>query len=479
MKDTAPSAAGTASDAAPAGPGATQSAAVQDGLPTPRRYWAASVVMLGICLAVLDSTIANVALPTISHDLGIDPADSVWIVNAYSVALVVMLLPLSSLAERVGFRRMFTMGLALFTAASLACAMADSLLTLTLARIFQGVGAASLMCMFGGLVRHIYPHAKLGRGISLNATTVAIMSVLGPTLGSAILSVAAWPWIFAVNVPLGILGMFWVRFLPDVPRTNTRFDAISALLNMLTLGVFIIGIDKLVADPVKGVGLIAISLVAGWFLVRRATRQTAPLAPVDLLRIQPIAFAVAASACTFAAQMASYVSLPFFFQGVLGRPQLQVGMLMAAWPIGTALIAPVAGRMSDRYSAATLSGIGAAAMGLGLVTLTLLPHDIGNTAIIVAMFVCGTGFGFFQTPNNRSMIGSAPRSRGGAIGGLQATTRVFGQSCGTALVATAFGLSGAHGPTLALILGAVCAAAAVMVNTVRFKAVAPGNSQHS
>ncbi|WP_454688078.1 MFS transporter [Achromobacter aloeverae] len=475
MKDTSDSPAGTAPGAASGGPASTPpgKAAVQDGLPTPRRYWAASVVLLGISLSVLDSTIANVALPTISHDLGVDPADSVWIVNAYSVALVVMLLPLSSLAERVGFRRMFAMGLGLFTVASLGCAMANSLVTLTLARIFQGVGAASLMCMFGGLVRHIYPHAKLGRGISLNATTVAVMSVLGPTIGSAILSVAAWPWIFAVNVPLGILGMFWLRFLPDVPRTNTRFDAISALLNMLTLGVFIIGVDKLVADPVKGVGLIAISLVTGYILVRRATKQTAPLAPVDLLRIQPIAYAVAASACTFAAQMASYVSLPFFFQSVLGRPQLQVGMLMAAWPIGTAVVAPLAGRLSDRFSAATLSGVGAAAMVLGLVAMTLLPHDVGNTTIIVVMFVCGLGFGFFQTPNNRSMIGSAPRSRSGAIGGLQATTRVFGQSCGTALVATAFGLSTAHGPSLALILGAVCAGAAVLVNTVRFKAVAP------
>ncbi|MFC4277434.1 MFS transporter [Achromobacter aloeverae] len=472
MKDTPASPAGPAPGAAAGGPAASKGAA-QDGLPTPRRYWAASVVMLGISLSVLDSTIANVALPTISHDLGVDPADSVWIVNAYSVALVVMLLPLSSLAERVGFRRMFAMGLGLFTVASLGCAMANSLMTLTLARIFQGVGAASLMCMFGGLVRHIYPHSKLGRGISLNATTVAVMSVLGPTIGSAILSVAAWPWIFAVNVPLGILGMFWLRFLPDVPRTNTRFDAISALLNMLTLGVFIIGVDKLVADPVKGVGLIAISTVAGYFLVRRATKQTAPLAPVDLLRIQPIAYAVAASACTFAAQMASYVALPFFFQSVLERPPLQVGMLMAAWPVGTAVVAPLAGRMSDRYSAATLSGIGAAVMVLGLVGMTLLPHDVGNTTIMVVMFACGLGFGFFQTPNNRSMIGSAPRSRSGAIGGLQATTRVFGQSCGTALVATAFGLTTAHGPSLALILGAVCAGAAVLVNTVRFRAVTP------
>jgi DHA2 family multidrug resistance protein-like MFS transporter len=455
---------------ATAGKGASKSA-VPDGLPTPRRYWAAAVVLLGMSLAVLDSTIANVALPTISADLNIDPASAVWIVNAYSVSVVVLLLPLSALAERVGFRRMFGLGLGLFTLASLGCAMADSLATLTLARIFQGVGAASLMCMFGGLMRYIYPLAKLGRGISVNATTVAIMSVLGPTLGSVILSVVHWPWIFAVNVPIGLFGMFLVRFLPDVPRVKTRFDIVSALLCMVVLGVFITGIDNLHSDLVRGVGMVAISVLAGILLVRRATRQAAPLVPVDLLRIPPIAYAVAASAFTFAAQMAAYVSLPFYFQSVLERSHLEVGMLMAAWPVGTGLIAPVAGRMSDRFSAATLSGVGAGCMTLGLVWLAVLPHSASNTWIMAGMFVCGLGFGFFQTPNNRSMISSAPRTRSGAIGGVQATTRVFGQSFGTALVATSFGLFPRHGPLVAVTLGAICAALAVVVNTVRFSRV--------
>lgn len=473
MKDTpwsASSAGGNDADKPQAAPeDATPSKpAAPDGLPIPRRYWAAATLVVGMSLSVLDTTIANVALPTITVDLNINPADAIWIVNAYTVTVVVMLLPLSALAERVGFRRMFAFGLGLFTLASLGCAMSSSLFTLTLARIFQGIGAASLMCMFGGLVRNIYPLAKLGRGISINATTVALMSVLGPTLGSAILAVAAWPWIFAVNVPIGILALFWVRHLPDVPRNNTRFDLISALLCMVVLGVFIIGIDKLVADPLRGIGMVAVSIAAGVLLVRRASQQTAPLVPVDLLRIKPVAFAVAASSCTFASQMSAFVSLPFYFQSILGRPHLQVGMLMAAWPIGTAVIAPLAGRLSDRYSPATLSGIGAACMSAGLVWVVLLPSDATNSWIMAGMFICGLGFGFFQTPNNRSMISSAPRHRSGAIGGVQATTRVFGQSFGTALVATAFGLSAAHGPVVAMVLSAICAAMAVLVNTVRF-----------
>ncbi len=337
-----------------------------DGLPAPRRYWAAATVMTGISLSVLDTTIANVALPTIAVDLHASPAEAVWVVNAYNLAVVMTLLPLSALAERIGFRRMFTFGLMLFTLASLGCALAGTLWQLTAARVFQGVGAATLMCMFGGLVRNIYPLKMLGRGISINATTVAVMSVLGPTIGSAILSVAPWPWIFAVNLPICVLAMFGLRHLPEVPRNDVKLDWVSALLCMATLGVFISGVDMMGQDLLRGIGLVAIASVAGLVLVRRVSKQPAPLVPVDLLRIRPLAFAVGASACTFAAQMASYVSLPFYFQQVLGRPYLEVGMLMGAWPVGTAIIAPLAGRLSDRYSAATLSGVGAATMVAGM-----------------------------------------------------------------------------------------------------------------
>lgn len=447
---------------------AAKSTALPDGLPTPRRYWAAGTILIGISLSVLDTTIANVALPTIAVDLNASPAEAVWVVNAYNLAVVMMLLPLSALAERIGFRRMFTFGLVLFTIASLACALSGNLFQLTMARVFQGIGAASLMCMFGGMVRNIYPLKMLGRGISINATVVAIMSVLGPTIGSAILSVAPWPWIFAVNLPICVLAMFGLRFLPEVPRNKVRLDWISALLCMMVLGVFISGVDYMGQDLLRGIGLVAIAVVAGVVLVRRAGKQESPLVPVDLLRIRPLAFAVAASACTFAAQMASYVSLPFYFQQVMGRPYLQVGLLMGAWPIGTALIAPLAGRLSDRFSAATLSGIGAAGMVAGMSWLAILPTDASNVRIMIGMFIAGVGFGFFQTPNNRALLSAAPRQRSGAAGGLQATTRVFGQSFGTALVAIAFSVSTQHGPTLALVLGTVCAGLAIAVNTVRF-----------
>jgi DHA2 family multidrug resistance protein-like MFS transporter len=439
----------------------------------PRRRWAALTVLTGISLAVLDSTIANVALPTIAVDLHTSAASAVWVINAYNLTVVVLLLPGSALAERIGFRRMFGFGLVLFTLASLACAMASSLPALTLARIFQGIGASCLMSLIGGLMRNIYPLSKLGRGMSWNAMTVGMMSVLGPTIGSAILAVATWPWIFAVNLPIGIAAVCGLRFLPKVARIETPFDWRSAVLCMIALGVFVSGVDYIGQDNVRAVVMIIIAALSAALLYRRVRHQVAPLVPIDLLRIKKVAFAVCASVLTFSAQMSAYVSLPFYFQDVLHRPHLIVGMLMGTWPLGTVLMAPIAGRLSDRYSAALLSGIGAAGMASGLLWVALLPTESSNAMIMIGMMISGLGFGFFQTPNNRAMLGSAPRSRSGAAGGLQATTRVFGQSFGTALVAIAFTASTLHGTTVAIAMSTICAALAILVNMVRSNRLRP------
>ena len=444
-------------------------AAPFEGLPWPRRLWAVITLMTALTMAVLDATIAHVALPAIAADLNTTPAASIWITNAYNLALVTLLLPLSAVAERIGFRRMFTMGLTLFTVASLLCAMADSLASLTFARVLQGAGAAGITSLIGGFIRNIYPLRRLGFGMSINATTVAMSSVVGPNVGSAILAVSSWPWIFAINVPIGVLVLFGVRYLPDVPRNDVRFDVLSALLCMISLGAFIVGVDFLGQNLPRSFALFVLCGFSTVFLLRRVRLQPAPLVPIDLLRIPTIAFAAAASWATFAAQMGSYVALPFYFQGVLGRPYLEIGLLMAAWPLGTATVATLAGKVSDKYSAAVLSGCGAAAMSLGLIMLVLLPRDVSNAWVMAAMFLAGIGFGFFQTPNNRAMVGAAPRSRSGAAGGMQATIRVFGQSFGTALVAVAFSLPFGNGPTIALSFAACCAALAVVVNVVRFR----------
>jgi len=215
-----------------------------DGLPPPQRGWAMFAIGLAIAMAVLDGAIAHVALPTIARDLAATPADSVWVVNAYQLVITILLLPLASAGEIVGYRRVYRIGLAVFTLASLACALSDSLLALTLARVAQGVGAAGVMSVNAALVRFIYPRRLLGRGIGVVALVVAVSAAVGPTVASAILSIASWPWLFAVNVPIGIATLVAAQALPRTPGAPRRFDLPSAVLNALFFGLLIVAIDS-------------------------------------------------------------------------------------------------------------------------------------------------------------------------------------------------------------------------------------------
>src|SRR5579883_1625666 len=207
------------------------SAREADGLPVPRRYWAIAAIVLAIAMSVLDGSIANVALPTIAHELRTSAANSVWVINAYQIAILVSLLPLAALGEIIGFRRVSQAGLAVFTLGSLACALSPSLLALVCARVFQGFGAAGIMSVNSALVRFTYPHRLLGRAIGINTFAVAVGGAAGPTLASAILAIAHWRWLFAINVPLGTLTFFVALYaLPQTERSPRPFNYVGALL---------------------------------------------------------------------------------------------------------------------------------------------------------------------------------------------------------------------------------------------------------
>jgi len=444
-----------------------------DGLEPPRLYWAVATLMLVLTVASLDATMSNVALPAIAQELAIAPGQVMWVMIAYSLAVVVSLLPFSAVAERIGFSRMFALGLTVFMVGALACAVARSFPWLLGARVAQGLGASMLMCLFGGLVRHIYPLNKLGFGISLNSLMVATMSVLGPPIGAFILQWASWRWIFACYVPLCMIAYFGIRFLPDVPRTRHPFDWVACVLSILVFGLSILGLDMLPQAFLQALALIAVAIIATFVLLHRSRTQTAPLVPVDLLRIKPVAYAVAASCCSFASSMAAFVALPFYFLDVLKFSYSDMGWLLGAWSIGTAIMAPVAGRLADRHQISVLCGIGAACMALGLLWTSLLPAGTGLAWVAASMLVGGVGFGFFQSPNNRAMLAGAPRKRSGAAGGLQATTRVFGQSLGTALTALAFHASTQHGAVLGLVVAIACALGALAINVARYFSAAP------
>ena len=445
-----------------------------DGLPKPQRQWAMFAIAIAVTMAVLDSAVANIALPAIARQLGVTPAESVWVINAYQLAIVVLLLPVAALGERVGYRKVYIAGLALFTIGSLACALSPTLGVLVAARIVQGLGAAGIMGVNGALVRFTYPQKSLGHGVGLNALVVSVAGAIGPTVASGILAIGPWQWLFAVNVPIGLVNIvFASRVLPWSTLSDKALDWGSAALSALTFGSFFIGVDTLTHGGHQGalaVAELVVGVLAGVWLFRRERHEARPLIPIDLLRIPVIGLSVATSICSFAAYMLAFLALPFWFQAALHRDQVQTGLLMTPWPVGVGLVAPFAGRLADRIPAAILGSAGLLVLAVGLGLLTQLNADSATFDILWRMALCGLGFGFFQAPNNRTMLGSAPRDRSGAAGGLLATARLTGMTGGATIAALVFRLVPLDAEHVCLMFAVGLAIAGGLASLSRLKA---------
>ena len=432
-------------------------APAMDGLPPERRRWAVAAMFTALAMASLDTAIANIALPAIATDLHVSPADVVWVVNVYQIALVATLLPLGALGEIVGHQRIYLCGLALFTLASLGCACAWSLDSLLVARTLQGLGASGIMSVNTALLRYIYPSSILGRGFGHNALVVATAFTFGPTIASGILSVGHWPWLFAINIPFGLTAMaIGLRTLPSTPRAVHAFDFPGAILAASALGLFIISIGGAAhqASPPLVIAALIAALALGWWVTRRQAGHPAPMLPIDLFRIPVFALSALTAVCSFAVQGLTFVALPFYFEDVLMRSQVETGLFLTPWPLVVAIMAPIGGRLSDRYPAGLLGGIGLVVLCIGMTLLATLPTEPGVANIVWRMVICGVGFGFFQTPNMRALMLSAPPHRSGSASGIVGTARLTGQTTGAALAALCFALADRNGAVLALALGA-------------------------
>ena len=453
-----------------------EAALAADGLPPRERAWAMLSIAIGVGMSALDTAIANTALPAIAAQLHATPAASVWIVNVYQLAMVATLLPLAAWSELVGYRRMCLAGLTLFTLASLGCALATSLPMLVLARLLQGLGASALMSVNGALLRTIYPAHMRGQGFGTNALVVAIGFALGPSLASVILALWSWPWLFAINVPLGCVAvLLGRRVLPwTVPRSG-RFDVTAALYNMGAFGLLILALGDAahLAHASTTIAEMLAALALFVLLLRREAGRKAPMLPTDLFRRPLFALSSLTAVCTFATQSLAFVSLPFYFEITLGRSPVETGFLMTPWPVLVGIMAPIAGRLSDRYAPGLLGGIGLAALAAGMLSLFIMPAHPTVFDIGWRMALCGVGFGFFQAPNLKAIMGSAPPYRAGAASGIVATSRLTGQATGAALVALCLSLSTRHGAGYALALGAGFATLASIASFSRLLVKAP------
>lgn len=417
---------------------------LSEGLPKPARVRAMIAVAMAVLLSAVDYTVVNIAMPSIAHDVHTSNSAAIWIVNAYQLANLIALLPVATLGERFGHARMCVLGLLVFSAASLLCAMSQTLPELALARAVQGVGAACILGVNAALIRYIYPANLLGRGIALNGLTIALGVALGPSLAALVLSFASWKWLFLINLPLGAVAFYFaVTSLPRTPQSPVRLDLLSVMLLALGLSGIVMGGDNFAqgGGMAQGLGLILVGAVAMALLVRLQLTRANPLLPVDLLARSGFSIAFVTGFLSFVASNFFMISMPFNLTDVLHRGPAETGLVITSWPVAIVLSAPIIGRLTDRYPAAMLSTLGMVICGTGFLLLRLLPHDPSDINIMWRIYLAGTGFSMLQPPNNKAMLMTAPKQRISGASGMISVARLFGQTIGGMLVALTLGLA--------------------------------------
>jgi len=371
----------------------------------------------------------------------------------------------------------------------------DALLKEAYLALYGLSAVVAAICVGAGLVVHLTTHYRVAALLALPLLLFRSMVQLNQAVNRSNNSMGRFTVVECLHAVLGfgfglaglfilgrgadaiILGLLIaaviaMRTLPSTPMSGIKFDGISAALQAIAIGTLLFGISQFGHGEswIHIVLEFVVAGVSGFLLVMRQLSRSSPLLPVDLLRIPLFALSVVSSVCSFIAQSIAQVSLPFLFQHRFEMDQVMTGLLMTPWPLVVAVLAPFIGRLADRYPAGLLGGGGMAVMAIGLFLMSLLPDHPTTVDIVWRMTVCGIGFGFFNTPNNRAIITSAPPARTGGASGMQATARLFGQSIGAAMVALVFTAFPANGTTVALVIASIAAAVAACVSFSRLAA---------
>ena len=403
-----------------------------------RKWLILTSVSLGSLMATLDGSIVNIALPAIQTDFTIDLTTVEWVVVAYLLVVGSLLLPFGRLGEVLTFKRVYLVGFAIFTLASVCCGAAPNAAGLVAFRVVQGVGAAMLMAMGPAIVAHTFHDRERGRALGLNAISVSIGLSLGPALGGILTQVASWRAIFLINAPIGLLAILWAaRVLPAETRgKDESFDVKGAALSGVALFALLLALSDgqewgWTSPAIVGL-FIAFIILGGAFLLAER-RSIQPMIDLALFRIRPFSAGLASVVVAFAGLFTATFLLPFLLEQGRGFSPIEAGLLLTPVPITMALVAPLSGIASDRFGPRILASAGMAIMALGLMSLTQLPVDFALSDLVWRLVLLGIGQGMFMSPNSSAVLGSVPRPRVGTASGTLAQMRVNGQAVGIAL----------------------------------------------
>ncbi|TWF79128.1 EmrB/QacA subfamily drug resistance transporter [Pseudonocardia hierapolitana] len=415
--------------------------AVSGARPWPA-LWALSI---GFFMILVDATIVSVATPAIMADLGADVASVVWVTSAYLLAYAVPLLVTGRLGDRFGPKRVYSVGLVVFTLASLWCGLTANVEQLILARIVQGLGASMMNPQTMAVITRTFPADQRGRAMSLWGAVAGIATLVGPILGGVLVDGLGWEWIFFVNVPVGVVGLALVlRLVPDLPTHVHRFDLLGVVLSGVGMFLLVFGIQEgqtfdwgPIAGPISVWSLIVAGLVLlAVFVLWQAHHQGDPLVSLALFRDRNFSLANVAITTVGFAVTAMAFPLMLYAQGVRGLSPTGSALLLAPMAVISGVLAPVVGRLTDRHHPRHIAGIGMACFPVALFWLAaVLVPGAPIWQLLLPLVLIGTASAFVWAPIGSTATRNLPMAHAGAGAGVYNTTRQVGAVLGSAGIA--------------------------------------------
>ncbi len=438
-----------------------------------------AVLAVGTVLAPLDSSIVNIALPSIAAQFGERLSAVSWVTTAYLLTTASLLLSMGRIGDVWGLRRLYVAGLAVFGAGSLACAFAASLPLLVGARVFQAVGAAMLFAAGPALVTRTFPPNRRGWALGYISLAVSFGLTAGPALGGVLLGTFGWPAIFLINAPLtAVVAVVAWRLLPNECPESQPFDAPGALLTAVTLLLLLTGLGRIEEyglASVQALGPIAGSAVALAAFVAWERRTGHPMVDLAMFRVRGFSSGVSAATLAYLALFSVTFTMPFYLLRLRGVDAHVAGVLLTVTPLAMALIAPAAGRYSDRWGSRGIATAGVLVLSLGLGAASLMTPASPLGFVVPVLGLVGAGMAVFQTPNTAAILRAVPRERAGVGSAFVAEARNVGMSIGVALTAaivgSAVGGQGLPAGTDGLPAGVAAAFSTGMSNALRAGAV--------
>jgi EmrB/QacA subfamily drug resistance transporter len=397
-----------------------------------------TAVMLGTFMTPLDGSIVNTVLPSITAFFHTEISIAQWVPTVYLLTICCLILLYGRLGDMVGYKRVFLYGLAAFTVTSILCGTSQSIWMLIVFRALQGLAASMIMAVGFAIVTAAFPPTERGKALGIYAIGIAVGLGLGPTLGGLIAEHLSWRYIFFINVPIGIAALLWgYRIIPrGSTKPGQRLDwagALTALVFLLTLLLYANrGEDWGWASPVP-LTLLAVAVVFGmlFFWIERTSEQ--PMLNLALFANRVFSFASLSALLSFMALYALVFLTPFYLMFVLHYSILKVGLIMAASPVVTLIIAPLSGAASDRIGTRVFAVCGMCIAALGLFLFSGLQESATAFDVVWRLAVTGLGMGMFQSPNNSTIMGNVPPWQLGIASGILAAMRNVGMVFGIAV----------------------------------------------